>query len=142
MGHEHISNVGVHSQSNQPPASQLVAQARLRWYGHVLRLPDTNPTPAILSFSPILATWRRPRGAPRTRWLDVVTKDLLRLLKPRTWPMIESAGGPWSSLLAPCLGRRLDDDDDDDDIMGRGTILRLPCFNSLCMHAWLHHSWY
>ena len=33
----------------------------------------------MTDFSPAAAGWRRPRGAPRTRWHDVIASDL-RLL--------------------------------------------------------------
>ena len=51
----------------------------MRWLGHVLRKPEDDPTRAILEFNPAAAGWRRPRGAPRTRWLDVLEDDLQRL---------------------------------------------------------------
>ena len=49
---------------------------RVRWYGHVLRLSEEHPTNTILAFNPQQAGWRRPKGAPRTRWLDVIAQDL------------------------------------------------------------------
>ena len=69
---QHISNDEVRRRTQQPLASRLAAQRRIRWFGHVQRLPPEHPTRAILDFNPQMAGWRRPRGAPRTRWLDVV----------------------------------------------------------------------
>ncbi|XP_078585927.1 uncharacterized protein LOC144867734 [Branchiostoma floridae x Branchiostoma japonicum] len=74
--HERVRNTELREQTGQPPASSLAAMRRVRWYGHVLRLPPEHPTRALLDFNPKKAGWRRPRGAPRTRWMDVVTRDL------------------------------------------------------------------
>ena len=73
---QHITNQALREQTQQPPASRLAAMRRVRWYGHVIRLPAEHPTNTILAFNPQHAGWRRPRGAPRTRWLDVITQDL------------------------------------------------------------------
>ena len=71
-----ISNEDLRAITHQPPASRLAAMRRVRWYGHLLRLPDDHPTKALLDFDPAREGWLRPRGAPRTRWLDVVAQDL------------------------------------------------------------------
>ena len=73
---QHIPNEEVRRRTQQPPASRLAAQRRVRWFGHIKRLPPEHPTRAILEFNPQTAGWRRPRGAPRTRWLDVIRQDL------------------------------------------------------------------
>lgn len=76
---EHITNEDIRLRTSQPPVVRTLAQRRVRWFGHIQRLPDSHPTIRILSFDPIAAGWRRPRGAPRTRWLDLVRKDLQRV---------------------------------------------------------------
>ena len=73
---QHVTNKTLREKTQQPPASRLAAMRRVRWYGHVIRLPEDHPTSTILAFSPQQAGWRRPRGAPRTRWLDVIDQDL------------------------------------------------------------------
>ena len=73
---ERISNIDLRTRTCQPEASRLAAMRRIRWYGHILRLPNDHPTKALLAFNPAEAGWRRPRGAPRTRWMDVVAADL------------------------------------------------------------------
>ncbi|KAI8510934.1 hypothetical protein Bbelb_118500 [Branchiostoma belcheri] len=73
---DHLPGTELRQRTQQPPASRVAAMRRVRWYGHVLRLPPDHPTRAILNFSPQSAGWKRPRGAPRTRRSDVLAKDL------------------------------------------------------------------
>ena len=73
---EHITNTEIRLRTQQTPASQLAAVRRVRWFGHLARLSPDHPTRAILEFDPHQAGWKRPRGAPRTRWLDTVARDL------------------------------------------------------------------
>ena len=64
---------------DQPPVLRFLSQRRLRWFGHLCRLPDSHPTKAVASFDPRSVSWRRPRGAPRTRWIDVIRRDIAQL---------------------------------------------------------------
>ncbi|CAH1233196.1 Hypp638 [Branchiostoma lanceolatum] len=95
--HERVSNKELQELTNQPTASSLTAMRRVRWYGHVLRLPPEHPTRALLDFDPKLAGWRRPRGAP---WLDVVARDLknINITLPQAQQMAENRSR-WRSLV-------------------------------------------
>ena len=73
---DRVTNEELRRRSLQPPLPRLLAQRRLRWFGHVLRMPEDNPTKAIFDFNPTTAGWRRPRGRPHTRWTDVLEGDL------------------------------------------------------------------
>ena len=73
---DHVSNEELRRRTGQPPASSTIARRRTRWFGHILRMADDHPTKQALLFDPGQAGWRRPRGAPRTRWLDVIARDL------------------------------------------------------------------
>ena len=64
---QRVSNQELRDRTRQPPASILAAKRRLRWSGHVQRMPDDHPTKVIYDFKPAAAGWARPRGAPRTR---------------------------------------------------------------------------
>ncbi|CAH1242627.1 Hypp6909 [Branchiostoma lanceolatum] len=98
--HEHVSNIELRELTKQPPASRLAAMRRIRWYGHVLRLPPEHPTRAMLDFDPKQAGWRRPRGAPRTRWMDVVGRDLRNLNIPLSQaPQMAENRGRWRGLV-------------------------------------------
>ena len=69
-------NETIRERTNQPPASHLLKQRRLRWLGHVKRVSDSCPAKLLRAFDPRLAGWRRPPGRPRLRWLDAVRSGL------------------------------------------------------------------
>ena len=73
---DHITNEEVRRRTLQPPLQRLLAQRRVRWIGHVLRMDEDRPTRRIFEFDPLTAGWRRLRGRPRTRWADVIEGDL------------------------------------------------------------------
>ena len=89
---QHITNEEVRQRTNQPPASTLATQRRVRWLGHVLRSPPDHPTRAILEFNPIVEGWRRPRGTPRTRWLDDLHRVDVDICRVAEWRRTESSG--------------------------------------------------
>ena len=60
----------------QPPVTDTIRSARLRWLGHTMR---AGPNRVIYKIFTETMDGTRPRGRPRTRWKDVVTADL-RLL--------------------------------------------------------------
>ena len=72
----HITNDELRRITGQTPILRILAQRRLRWFGHICRMPREIPTKAALDLDPSAIGWRRPRGAPRSRWLDIVSKDL------------------------------------------------------------------
>ncbi|VDP13114.1 unnamed protein product [Heligmosomoides polygyrus] len=55
------------------PIQLKMREQRLRWYGHILRRPETR---FALNFE---GPGRRPRGAPGRRWKDVIKRDLAEL---------------------------------------------------------------
>ena len=92
---DHVSNETVRILAGQLPASSLAARCWVRWYGRVLRLPPHHSSRAILDFDPGSFGWKRPRGAPRTRWLDVVKRDLDQLaIEP-----LAQVRGKWRALV-------------------------------------------
>ena len=76
---EYKTNMEDRTITNHQPIQRYVAQGRLRWVGHLLRSPLNHPAHAIYAFNPRAAGWSRPRGAPRTLWSDVLSKDLKQL---------------------------------------------------------------
>ena len=67
---------------------------------HVLRLPPHHPSRAILDFDPGSFGWKRPGGAPRTRWIDVVRRDLDQLgLDPAAIEPLAQDRDEWRALV-------------------------------------------
>lgn len=97
--YDRISNEILRERTQQPPASLQAAQRRLRWYGHTQRLPIEHPTRSILEFNPKTAGWKRPRGAPRTRWLDVISRDLEDIGVPMERAPRLAENRPWWRAL-------------------------------------------
>lgn len=69
-----ISNESLYRTTTQSPWSREIGHRRLKWLGHVARLPDKAP--ARLALQEALRPTRRPQGRPKTTWIQVVTKQL------------------------------------------------------------------
>ena len=70
-----MSNEKVHNITKAIPWSKIVANRRLRWFGHLVRLPDGAPAKQALKEAERLCPM--PRGRRRTIWLDIMKKQLL-----------------------------------------------------------------
>ena len=53
-----------------------VRETRLRWYGHVMRMNEENPTKKTVNKE---VEGRRTRGRPRKRWRDNIPEDMQAL---------------------------------------------------------------
>ncbi len=73
---QHISNRSIRERIKQPTASYLLRQRRLRWFGHLLRMPSSLPVRRDYDFNPDIHGWKRPRGRPKTKWADSIKHDL------------------------------------------------------------------
>ena len=63
------------------PMDYVLRRMRLKWCGHVFRMPDERVTKEALFFEKA-PTWKRPRGGVRRTWRSTVAADLERVLKP------------------------------------------------------------
>ena len=54
--------------------STLIKIRRLRWFGHATRLPNNTPVKIALSYAK--EQYKRCRGRPITKWVQMVTKQL------------------------------------------------------------------
>ncbi|VDP32414.1 unnamed protein product [Heligmosomoides polygyrus] len=70
---DRVRNEDVRAVMKTAPIQLKMREQRLTWYGHVLRRPEDHPTRLALGFE---APEKRPRGAPRKRWKDVIKRDL------------------------------------------------------------------
>ena len=68
-----VRNVHIRERLCQPPVSLKLRRARMRWFGHVERMGDERQVKRIMNAA---MEGRRPVGRPRTRWKDVLQRDL------------------------------------------------------------------
>ena len=74
---QHVTNKYIRSVTKQPQLTNLIRNRRLKWFGHLLRM-DSNRIPKRLHlWKP--SHGRRRRGRPRTKWIDVIQRDLRNL---------------------------------------------------------------
>ena len=74
--------------------SRLINKRRLQWAGHVWRA--TGSLPHLALTSQIEA--KRPRGRPKTRWLDCITKSL-QAINPELSLDMAHERDRWKDLL-------------------------------------------
>ncbi|KAK6744616.1 hypothetical protein RB195_011379 [Necator americanus] len=70
---EKVSNDTVRSIFGVVPITEKMKQARLRWFGHVLRREEDSVAKTALKLD---VSGVRPRGRPKIRWLDRVKLDI------------------------------------------------------------------
>ena len=66
-------NAVIRERLCQPLVSLKLRRARMKWLGHVERMGDERQVKKILNAT---MEGRRPVGRPRTRWKDVLGRDL------------------------------------------------------------------
>ena len=71
-----VSNVTILSQCQIPSIDSQLRSNRLRWFGHVCRMPNSR-LPKVMMFGQVKGT--KCRGRPRSIWNDVVLCDLHHL---------------------------------------------------------------
>ena len=60
----------------------VIKAGRIRWLGHVMRMPDSCPIRRVLVSDPF---GTRRRGAQRARWLDQVESNLSEIGRSHGW---------------------------------------------------------
>ncbi|XP_062716568.1 uncharacterized protein LOC134291990 [Aedes albopictus] len=79
------------------PSIQKVAKAgRIRWAGHVARMPDNNPANLVFATDPV---GTRRRGAQRARWADQVERDLASIGRDRGWRAAATNRVLWRTIV-------------------------------------------
>ncbi|GFO03698.1 hypothetical protein PoB_003020300 [Plakobranchus ocellatus] len=58
------------------PIGEKARESRLRWFGHVMRREPENHLKQMLNLE---VPGRRPRGRPKGRWRDGITRDMKQL---------------------------------------------------------------
>lgn len=72
-----------------------VKTQRIRWMGHLWRMPETRAAKRTFINNP---EGQRPRGRPRGRWKDNVTSDL-KQLKIRNWTALAGNRDRWKAVV-------------------------------------------
>ena len=68
-----MRNDDIRERLCQTPVSLKLRKARLKWFGHMERMGEERQVKRIMQAE---MQGRRPRGRPRTRWKDVLRRDL------------------------------------------------------------------
>ena len=66
-------NADVLERARINPIETYVGANRLRWFGHVSRMPDTRMPKYLLKWTPTHG--KRSRGRPRKNWMNCVLED-------------------------------------------------------------------
>ena len=69
----HTSNEEVLRRAGIKSMATFISAARLRWYGHVARMPNSRLPKFLLDWKPNYG--KRSRGRPHTNWNNCVLKD-------------------------------------------------------------------
>ncbi|VDP04025.1 unnamed protein product [Heligmosomoides polygyrus] len=70
---DRVRNDTIRQRFGIVPIADKLREARLRWYGHVLRANDDTVCKIGLNLE---VPGKRPRGRPKQRWLDTLHLDL------------------------------------------------------------------
>ena len=82
--------------SRLPNIVCYVRAVRLRWAGHVARMPEENLCKRYMLGRP---EGRRPVGRPRLRWLDAVRRDLRQMGVEEDWMQLAQDRRRWRTLV-------------------------------------------
>ena len=91
-------NVELRELTRLCPITSFIRAQRLRWAGHVARLPDDSLVKRVCMGRPL---GRRPPGRPRLRWEDNVRSDLalLGVGDPGAWHQHAQDRRRWRQLV-------------------------------------------
>ena len=70
-----ITNDELYRKTGCKPWSAVVKTRRLKWFGHLMRLPPDTPVRKALRYA--TEHYVKPRGRPKTTWLAMFKKELL-----------------------------------------------------------------
>ena len=71
-----VKSVDTRKQPGINSIQGKVREMRLRWYGHMQRMEETNEVRAIVD---MMVSEKRPRARPKWRCMDYVRRDMLEL---------------------------------------------------------------
>ena len=68
---------------------------RLRWFGHVQRMPDNRTVKKICKWNPLT---KRSQGRRKYRWEDNVKQDICQM-KVKNWITCVQDQGKWKNVI-------------------------------------------
>ena len=71
---DHVKNESVLKRANVRRLSEIVAERRLRFAGHILRMSNSRHAYTAFNWTPVGGN--RKRGRPRTTWRNTFKNDL------------------------------------------------------------------
>jgi len=97
------TNMELVSIFGQENIVSVIKSARLRWFGHVLRMDDDRVAKKVLEKN---VEGSRSRGRPKKRWMDSVEGDL-RELGVRNWKVLAEDRLKWRNEVVESAKTRL-----------------------------------
>lgn len=94
-GWRQLMNFEIREIQEGPQLSGWIKAQRLRWLGHVWRMPMERVVRRTVTQTP---EGRRPPGRPRGRWMDNVKEDLKKL-KVRNWANLTQNRDEWRHVV-------------------------------------------
>jgi hypothetical protein len=79
-----IRNDDIREQQKVDDIKNDTERNRLKWYGHVMRMADERIPRRTLEMK---LRGRRPRGRPRTRWMDQEMRDVEK--RGKKWTQVK-----------------------------------------------------
>ena len=76
---QHVKNADVLEKAQVTSLEVMVASMRLRWYGHVVRMPEDRLPKVLLDTKPNYG--KRTRGRPRKSWMSCIKEDAANFLE-------------------------------------------------------------
>ena len=91
-------NAELRELTRLPPITSFIRAQRMRWAGHVARMPDGELVKEVARGTP---DGRRPPGRPKMRWADNIRSDLalLGVQNPEDWWIIAQDRQQWRLLV-------------------------------------------
>ena len=104
-----ILNVELHKKTDSMNMSLKIKNRRLRWLGHVLRMPENRIPKVAMRWTP---SGRRKTGRSKTTWRRTVMKELEEM--GLTWGKAQAKArdrSAWQSFVAALCLRRDEEDE-------------------------------
>ena len=91
---DNVTNLEILQRCNSTPLSSILKQRRLRWLGHVHRVPIDRLPKQILYGE--LTGGKQPVGRPKLRYKDVIKRDLTDYgIDPMHWQTVAEERPTW-----------------------------------------------